>query len=356
MTKSKLKIGIVGCGAVAYRWYLKGLSNKNNSYSLEVVCDIDAKKAEKAAKDFNIANWRTDFKSLLNFNLDLVVILTRHDAHYKHIKFFLDNSVNVYSEKPFAADTQQGKKLLALAKAKKMVMGSAPQVMLSSRNIKTKQLIDAGKIGKITLVRASCSNLGPAGRADTNYDPEWFYQEGGSLSSLGIYGLSALTWLMGEPKVISCFEGISYPKRKVLFGPAKGKKFTVTAPDNVVAMFDYGNGTYALFDGSYSVATPPAYDFEIHGTKGSLLVGGFGGKESIVLKLIGKDPVLVGPEDDCHINWNLAWGVEDMVLAIREKRDPKASARFALKVINLMELMALSADRQKQVTVKSLKI
>jgi predicted dehydrogenase len=125
MSIGKFKIGIIGCGAVAYRWYLKGLSQKNDSYILDAICDIDGKKAEKVAKDFNIAKWCKDFKSLLNFNLDLVVILTRHDAHYEHIKFFLDNDVNVYSEKPFAPNTRLGQKLLSLANAKKLVMGSA---------------------------------------------------------------------------------------------------------------------------------------------------------------------------------------------------------------------------------------
>lgn len=347
MVNKIVKIAVLGCGAVAYRWYLKGLTdNISDKYSVVAVCDIDEDKAKNTAHNFAISNFCTDYKDLLKYEPDLVVVLTRHHDHYEHIQYFLSKGINVYAEKPFAESVASGVELLNLAKSQNLVFGSAPQVMLSSRNIKTKSLIENNAIGKLTLIRASCSNLGPAGRPDTDYDPEWFYQQGGSLSSLGIYGLSTLVWFMGLPKTITCYEGIAMPNREVLYGPAAGKKITVTAPDNVVAMFDYGQGTYVLFDGSYSVPTPPKYDFEIHGTAGSLLVGGFGGKESIVLCKPGQDPEFVGPEDDFHLRWNLSWGVEDSVNAILENRQPQVSATFALSVLQVMEKMAISSKQR----------
>lgn len=343
-TNGKIKIGILGCGAVAYRWYLKGLCNNNPKYEVVVVCDIDGERARKAANEFNVKFCESK-EQMLEYNIDLVVILTRHQDHYEQIKFFLSNDINVYSEKPFAPNFTQGMELIVLAKSKNLKFGSAPQVMFSSRNIKAKQLIDNGYIGKLTMVRASCSNLGPAGRSDTDYDPEWFYNEGGSLASLGIYGLSTLIWIMGWPKRLSCFEGISFGEREVMFGPAVGKKFKVTAPDNVVAMLDFGEATYALFDGSYAIANPPKHEFEFHGTKGSLLVGGFGGPASIIFCSMQKECKEIGPDDDCHLRWNLSWAVEDLALAILEKREPKASAEFALKIIKVMEKMKESSEK-----------
>lgn len=349
--KNKLKIGILGCGAVAHRWYLKGLCNENDEYELDVVCDIDEEKAKNAAKKFNIPFYCCSIEEMLDRNLDLAVILTNHDNHYNSIKLFLEKGINVYSEKPLTSTVREGKTLIEIAKNNHLVLGSAPQVMLSSRNIAVKKMIEADKIGKITLVRASCSNLGPAGRADTDYDPAWFYKDGGSLVSLGIYGLSTLIWFLGVPKFVAALEGIVMPQREVLFGPAKGKKFSVTAPDNVVAIFDYGEGKFVLFDGSYSVATPPKYDFEIHGTKGSLLVGGFGGSESILFKPINSEPIFEGPNDDCHIRWNLSWGVEEMVFAIKEKRQPQTSAEFALQVIDVIEKIKLSSRERRYVKI-----
>jgi predicted dehydrogenase len=347
----RLKIGILGCGAVAYRWYFKGLSGIKSDYSINVVCDIDLEKAKQAAEKFNVPNYCISINDLVNYDLDLVVVLTNHHNHYDHIKFLLENGINVYSEKPFANSVIEGMELIKLAKKNKLILGCAPQIMLSSRNIKVKELINKNKIGKVTLIRASCSNLGPAGRADTDHDPVWFYNDGGSMSSLGIYGLSTLLWLMGMPKILASFEGIAIPEREVMYGQARGKKFKVSSPDNVVSIFDFGDGTFALFDGSYSVASPPKYDFEIHGTKGSLFVGGFGGPESVIFKPLIGDKVDIGPDDDCHLRWNLSWGVEETIAAVKYKRETLLSADFALKVLNIMEMMKISSKEHRYISI-----
>lgn len=347
--KKKLRLGVLGCGAVAYRWYLKGLSQKSNVFDLRAVCDIDKKRAQQAAQDFKVPFWYTDLKQMIKDGLDVVVVLTRHSDHFKQVKYLLQNGIHVYSEKPIAESAKKANELVKLANKNSLKLGSAPQVMFSSRNKLVKKLIETRKIGKVVLVRASCSNLGPAGRKDTNYDPEWFYQEGGSLRSLGIYGLAALVWILGVPRRVCGFQSVAIPERTVLYGPNAGKKFHVTSPDNVAAMLSYNNGSVALFDGSYAVPNPPPYDFEIHGTKGSLLVGGFGGKPSIIFKSIGGKGVEVGPNDDCHIKWNLSWGAEDLAKSIIEKREPLASSRFAVSVLKVIEAIENSSKSGKSI-------
>lgn len=343
--QKKLKFGILGCGAVANRWYLRGLCRPNDFFETVAVCDVDVARAKQAASDFQIPFWTADMKKMIKNGIDAALVLTRHENHFKHIKFFLQNKIHVYSEKPMADSVRAAEKLNDLAKKNNLKLGSAPQVMFSSRNRKTKQLIADGLIGKITFVRASCSNLGPAGRKDTTYDPEWFYNEGGSLRSLGIYGLAALVWILGTPKSVFGFQGIAIPDRTVLYGPFAGKKFRARVPDNVAALLDYGGGTVALFDGSYAVMNPPPYDFEIHGTKGSLLVGGFGGQSSVIFKGLDAVGHEVGPDDDCHKKWNLSWGAEDLAMAVIEKREPVASAEFAISVLRVMESIENSAKR-----------
>lgn len=347
-----MKVGILGCGAVAYRWYLKGLCKKNPRYEVVVVCDIRAEAAKKAADDFAIPAHCSQKEEMLAYDLDLVVVLTRHQDHYEHITFFLNKGIHVYSEKPFVTTPQEGRRIMRLAQKNGLTVGSAPQVMLSTRNQRVNSLIQDGLIGKVTFLRVTSSNLGPAGRADTNYDPTWFYNEGGSLWSLGIYGLSAVIYMVGMPKVVSSFQGIAIPEREVLFGPVKGKRFAVTAPDNVAALFDFGAGAFGLYDGSYSVATPPKYEFEIHGTKGSLLVGGFGGPESVVYVDLQKKEQRVGPNDTCHITWNLSMGVEETIYAIQENREPKTSIRFAYSVMRVIEAMSISNNEKRHVIIR----
>jgi len=291
-------------------------------------------------------------KDLTNHpNLDLVVVLTRHKDHYKHIKYCFNKNLHVYSEKPFAETVKEGKELIQLAKKKNLVFGTAPQVMFSSRNQKMKKLIEDGKLGKVTLIRASNSNMGPADRKGVDYDPKWFYNDGSSIKSLGIYCLSTLLWVFGKPKRVAGLSGITIPKRTVMYGPYKGKSFKVTAPDNEVCLLEFDKNVYALFDGSYSVLTPPKYEFEVQGTKASLFVGGFGGKSSVIFKAREKEPKEMGPNDDCHIKWNLSWAVEDTIKALLKKRKPKANPEFALMVIEVIDAIQKSSKKGRYIKI-----
>ncbi len=345
----KKKVAIVGCGAVAYRWYFDGLL-KSEYCEIVALVDINEANLEKASEYCNVKRLYKSIQSMLDdkdLNIDIVVLLTPHKCHYEQIKEVLNAGFNVYSEKPFAETSQQAQELLDLAKRKNLVFCSAPQVMLSSRNKLTKKYIEDGLIGDVVLVRASGSNMGPAYRKDTNYDPEWFYNDGGSLSSLGIYTLSIVVFLFGVPKRISGFSGVSMPIRETQYGPAKGKVFDVTAPDNEVALMDYGHN-YVLFDGSYVVNSPQKYELIIHGTKGTLYVGGFGGKESIVFRNGDKEE-FIGPEDRCHIDWNLSWGIDEMAQAMNNGTISPTNAEFASKTIRVIEALRESSKNSEMI-------
>lgn len=343
------KVVIIGCGAVAYRWYFKGIKNSNYC-EVAALVDVDKEALEKAGRYLN-----TDklYGSLEDFfaskvKADIALVLTRHKLHFSLIKECLNNGLNVYSEKPFASNYLEAKYLLKLAKDKNLLLASAPQVKLSSRNKKVKQIIDNGILGKIALVRATGSNMGPAGRKDTNYDPKWFYNDGGSLASLGIYTLSLLIYLFGEPDRVAAYSGTAFPYRTVKFGPNKGDKFKVSAPDNQIAILDYGDGTFVMFDGSYTINHPVQNDLIIHGELGTLYVRGFGGKDSIILKKDNLETKL-GPDDDCHIKWNLFWGVDNLAKALEKKEKLIVTGQFASKVIKVMDAMKVSNDENMMV-------
>ncbi len=346
-------IGILGCGGVAHRWYLKGLAGQKEHYRLVAVCDHIPERAVQAAKTYDVPESYGSLEAMLDDPaVDLVVILTRHEDHVQHITKALDAGKHVYSEKPFASTTIEAKRLMALAKKKGLVLGCAPQVMLSSRNKRVKEILAKKELGKVLFIRGSNSNMGPHDRKGIDFDPTWFYEDGGSMSSLGIYGLATLLWWFGQPQRIAGFSGIAYPKREVKHGPFRGKHFTVHAPDNETLMLDFGAGVFALFDGSYTVLTPPKYEFEIHGTEASLFVGGFGGPESVILHRREEIPQAVGPDDDCHLRWNLSWGVESTIAAVKADKEPATSAELAYRTIEVMEAMKISSQENRMVCLR----
>ncbi|HEM3672718.1 TPA: Gfo/Idh/MocA family oxidoreductase [Streptococcus suis] len=341
------RVVIVGCGAVAYRWYFKGIQESDYCRAVALV-DPDERALKKAGKYLAIKNLYSSIDHFFNSGIkaDIALVLTPHSSHYNVVKKCLLNNLNVYCEKPFAENRFEGRELVELAKLKNLKLAAAPQIKLSSRNKAVKSLLESEVIGKVALVRASGSNMGPADRVDTNYNPKWFYNDGGSLASLGIYTLTLINYLFGKPKRVASFSGISFENRTVKYGPNKGEDFTVTAPDNQIAILDYGEGMYVLFDGSYVVKNPVEYELTIHGEKGTILVGGFGGPESIVL-IDSEGNHFVGPDDDCHINWNLFWGVEDLAKCLEESGKLIVDGESALDVIEIMDAMKKSNNQNK---------
>lgn len=342
-----VRICVVGCGAVSHRWYLRGLAAPSSDRMLVAVCDRDSDRARVAAASVGVAKAYSTLEEVVqDKEIDLVVDLTNHSQHYAVVRALLLGGKHVYAEKPFANSYTEAMELTTMASERGLVLGCAPQVDLSDRNIAAKQLLDSGALGTISLVRASGSNLGPASRRDTNYDPEWFYQDGGSVTSLGIYTLAALHFFLGSPKSVMAYEGIVFRTRTVKYGPAKGRQITVTAPDNCAVAMEFEPSTYALFDGSYAVPTPPRHEFEIHGEFGSMLVGGFDGADSVQFYGLEQPvrnfgPVSVKP-------WNLSWGVERCVSHLRAGTvDP--SAGFVTSVIRTIDAIRQSAATGRRI-------
>lgn len=340
----QIGVGILGCGAVARRWYLWGLARPTPDYRVVAVADVDAGAAQAAAAEYEIEHVHRSLDELLaNPAVDLVVVLTWHRDHVEHVSAALRAGKHVYTEKPLAPTSAEADALIDLAARNGVSLASAPQVMLSPRNQRVRQLIEGGAIGAVTFTRCSCSNLGPADRPGIDYDPTWFYRDGGSLSSLGIYGLSTLIWLHGTPSRIAAMQRVTLSEREIMFGPAAGERIDVTAPDNCAATFEFPDGSLALFDGSYVVANEPRYELEIQGSIGTLWVGGYGGVESVRLQSIRGQVDDVGPASALSEHWTLAWGVADQAAALNEGRPPQVSPQLARNVIAAMEAMQRSS-------------
>lgn len=346
---------LIGCGGVADRWYLKGIS-KAKFCRIVAVVDMDLEKAKNTSLLYDIPYYYSDYQEAINelkIKVDIALVLTPHQTHFEIIQWCLNNGLNVYSEKPFAESYVQARRLIDIANKKNLCLCSAPQIMMSTRNQITKELVTRREIGDILLVRASGSNMGPADREGFAYDPRWFYQDGGSMSSLGIYTLSIIVYIWGLPKRVCGISTISYPKRTVKQGVYKNVDFEVTAPDNEIALLDYGNGMLVMIDGSYCVKDPVPYELTIHGTEGTIFVEGYGGIDSVMVKR-GEKQIKAGPTDDFHLTWNLAWAVDQMAESL-ENPDikPVANAVFASEVIYVMDAIRESSKSGKYFVIKS---
>ncbi|MFH1782084.1 MAG: Gfo/Idh/MocA family oxidoreductase [Candidatus Omnitrophota bacterium] len=115
----KVRVGVIGLGRLG-SFHAKIYSSLKN-VELVAVCDID-EAVIKSTKEVLNTNYETDYKKLLSYKLAAVSIVTPTYLHYKIAKFFLDNNIHVLIEKPITKTLREAKKLIDLAKKKKLII------------------------------------------------------------------------------------------------------------------------------------------------------------------------------------------------------------------------------------------
>ena len=132
------KVGLIGCGHIA-ETYFKAHKYFNN-FKIIKCADINHLAAKKCASFYKIE--ALSVKNLLrDKEIEIILNLTVPKAHYEVSKKALLHNKHVYTEKPMAINIKDGKKLLQIAKRKKLYIGNAPDTFLGGGNQKSKELL-----------------------------------------------------------------------------------------------------------------------------------------------------------------------------------------------------------------------
>lgn len=266
------QLGIVGCGDVAFRTYIPGLQALADRATVTACFDVIPERAERASAKFPAARAYTDLDAFLAHpDLDAVLNLTPAPFHASTTREALAAGLHVFSEKPIAGSIEEGQQLAEQARGAGKLLLCAPATMVTDRFTWIKELIDAGRLGDLTLGSSQMASMGPAGWRDYTGDPAVFYAPGvGPVLDLAVYALHALTGLFGPAKRVQAFAGIAIPERDVLIPRLAGQKITVTTDDIVMIQLDFGENRFAQVLSSFAVPASQAPALEIHGSGGTI--------------------------------------------------------------------------------------
>ena len=188
----KLGIGVIGCGNISKAYF--SLAPLFRGIEMRACADINMDAARARAKEFKLRAETVD--DLLKANdIDIIVNLTIPAVHYEVSKRVLDAGKHVYSEKPFVLSLKEGQDLKARAEKKGLRIGSAPDTFLGGAHQLVRELIDEGKLGKITS--GTCHVMGH-GMEHWHPNPDFFFQPGaGPVLDIGPYYITNLIQLIG---------------------------------------------------------------------------------------------------------------------------------------------------------------
>lgn len=132
--------------------------------------------------------------------VDAVYIVTPHSTHYEYAKLALELGKPVLCEKPFTTDAQQTEELIRLARSKGLYIAEAMWTWFAPAANQVKKWLDDGEFGALEEVKLTY-RAALKGRGGRLTDP---HRAGGALLDIGIYPITYLYRLFGNPVKVEC--------------------------------------------------------------------------------------------------------------------------------------------------------
>ena len=115
-----VRIGVVGCGAIAQIQHLPFLSELAEEFEVVAVCDVSPSAAKYAADLFHVPNRYTDYRDLLASDVD-AVLLCQTDPKTEIAVATLDAGKHMFIEKPVCLSLDDVDAIIAAAEKSDVV-------------------------------------------------------------------------------------------------------------------------------------------------------------------------------------------------------------------------------------------
>jgi len=155
----RINIGFIGCGArgLGHRRMVE-MSIRDKNLGVVAVCDIWSVNREKAAADckkrfgVNVKQFKYSEQMLEMPELDAVMIATADHQHGRILAEVVAAGKDCYVEKPMALDVEEAKLAREAVLKSGRVVQNGVQWLSDPYQIKVRDLIKSGKLGRITKI------------------------------------------------------------------------------------------------------------------------------------------------------------------------------------------------------------
>ncbi len=281
-----VRLGIVGTGSISLRGLLPHLTmdDVQDRVNVTAVCDPVLDRAQAAATKFDVPNAYATMEELLAAGeVDAVSIASPIGFHFEQGMLAVDHGVHVHFNKTMTTTVDEADKLIDAAKAKGVKLVSSPGELINPRLQRIKELVDEGALGTLTWAVTGATfgqyhenETRVRGGTDplTNVNPAWYFRKpgGGPLFDMTVYGLHALTAVVGPAKRVTALSGVRIKEREF-----QGEMLPTDMDDQTLMVLDFGDAffgfVYGVAAGRFNVGRP-----HLMGTKGTINGGELNGE------------------------------------------------------------------------------
>ncbi|WP_029331849.1 Gfo/Idh/MocA family protein [Exiguobacterium oxidotolerans] len=177
--------GIVGPGGIAAEF---AAAIKEVNGRVFGVWGRNTDKTNRFAEQFGIEQVYADTETMFqDGRIDVVYIATPHSVHYSYIVDALNAGKHVLCEKAITMNSTQLQEVIQLAQAKDLILAEAMTIYHMPLYRKLHEVIDQGKIGKISMVNVTFGSSKEDDPTNRFFNPDL---AGGAMLDIGTYALS----------------------------------------------------------------------------------------------------------------------------------------------------------------------
>ncbi len=265
---ANLGVGVIGCGNISTAYF--SLSRLFRGIEMRACADIVTEAAEAQAAEVRPArrNRRRPARGGRR----------RHHRQPDGSRGAL-RGVEEASSKPASMSipkspscfrSMKGWRLSELAEKKGLSIGSAPDTFLGGAHQLARDIVDSGKVGRITS--GTCFVMSH-GMEHWHPNPDFFFQPGaGPMLDVGPYYVTDLIQLIGPVKRVAAFCSVPAPERTITSEPRRGQKITVNTPTTIHSILEFANKAVVTVNASWDVWAHGHAPIELYGEEGTLYV------------------------------------------------------------------------------------
>ncbi len=364
-----VRLGVVGTGSITLRGLLPHLTMEDVQDRVRVtaVCDPVVERAQAAAAKCGVPAAYASMEEMLEAgDVDAVSIASPIGLHFQQGMLAVDYGVHVHFNKTMTTTVDEADRLIARAAEKGVKLVSSPGEMLNPRLQAIQELIAQGALGTLTwAVTGAAFGRYHENEARvrhgtdplSNVNPAWYFRRpgGGPLYDMTVYGLHAMTGILGPAKRVTAFSGVRIHEREF-----QGQMLPTDMDDQTLMVLDFGEAFFAFVYGVAAGGLPNMGRPLIFGTRGVIngdTLNGepidFPGRE--IAQQYGYTatlPHVVGKHremEEAHVYED----VMQLVDWIREDKPTVATAEHARHVIEIIDAAYRSAETGQAQTLRT---
>jgi predicted dehydrogenase len=272
MARTKVNFGVIGGGGIAFRRTIPGMLKAKNCRLVAVMDTVDA---DGIAKTFNIPRaYKSERDLLADPEVEAVYIASPAYCHAKQIAMAAEAGKHILCEKPITLDYAQAKESVALCRKKHVFLQEGYMMKFHGAHVKSKQLIDEGRLGKLVYLRAQLSCWYPKIEGAWRQDPK--KGGGGALIDMATHLYDLIEYFAGPIRRITALTGNLVQDYRT--------------EDASTTLLELASGAQASVDCFFCIPDEASRTrLEIYGSRGAILTEGTigqsqGGKMEAILE------------------------------------------------------------------------